>query len=118
LDYKLVELLATIPSEYKLKRLTRKYIFKKAMQGIIPEKIIWRKKAGFGAPIRSWIVNDLKPLIDDVLSESSLKNRGIFNHAAVQKLLRDEYSGKEYNSNHIWQLLTLEMWFRTFIDRK
>lgn len=118
LDYRLVELMACVPPELKLNRLTRKYLFKKAMIGIVPEKIIWRKKAGFGAPIRSWIVNDLKPMIDDVLSESSIKQRGLFEYSSIQKLLKDETSGKEYNSNHIWQLLTLEMWFRTFIDGK
>ena len=57
-----------IPPELKLRRLTRKYLFKKSMEGMLPHNIVHRPKAGFGAPVRSWLVGDLKPMVDDMLS--------------------------------------------------
>lgn len=116
LDYQLVEFFARMPSQYKVKGFTRKYVLKKAAERIIPKKIVWRKKAGFGAPIRSWITGDLKDMVHDLLSEERIRKRGYFNYAYCRKILDDEFSGKEYNSNHIWQLLTLELWHQQFID--
>lgn len=118
LDYRLVEWMTALSPSWKVKGLRRKYLFKRAMKGLVPDKIIGRKKAGFGAPIRSWIVHDLRPMVEDLLSEDSIRKRGLFNPGYVRFILDQEYQGIEYYSNHIWQLLTLEMWFRTFIDKK
>jgi asparagine synthase (glutamine-hydrolysing) len=117
LDHTLIELAAKIPSDMKLRNFKRKYIFKKSMEGFLPHSIIWRKKAGFGAPLRSWITNDLKEMVYDLLSEKRIRERGYFNYGYVQKMLKEEFSGKEYYSNHIWQLLTLELWHQIFYDR-
>ena len=67
----------------KLNRLKRKYIFKKSQESVLPHDIVWRKKAGFGAPIRSWLVKDLAPLVRDALSEGTLARRGIVDPATV-----------------------------------
>lgn len=116
LDYKLIEMLGRMPSRLKLNGTTRKYAFKKSMEGIVPKEIIWRKKAGFGAPIRSWLSKDLKPMLDDALSESQIAKRQLFNPKAISRLREEEESGKNYNSNQLWQLLCLELWYRQFID--
>ena len=63
LDDELVELAARIPSDLKLNGLKRKYIFKKSQEAVLPHDIVWRPKAGFGAPVRSWLVKDLAPLV-------------------------------------------------------
>lgn len=117
LDFHLVECFAQMPSQFKLNGLTRKYILKKAMEGMVPRKIIWRKKSGFGAPIRAWLNGALRPMVDELLSEKVIRDRGYFEPATVRKLIDADRSGIEYYSNHIWQLLTLELWHRTFIDR-
>jgi len=116
LDFELVEFFARMPSRYKLKGLTRKYMLKKAMQGIVPDQIISRRKAGFGAPIRSWLNGELKPMVDELLSDQVIRSRGYFQPNAIRRLIDQDRSGIEYNSNHIWQLLTLELWHRAFID--
>ena len=117
LDYEMVELSAQIPASLKLKGLTRKYILKRAAEAWLTREIIYRKKAGFSAPVRAWLVRDLRELVDDLLSESNIKNRGYFNYAAVRKLIDDQRSGKEDNSLKVFQLLTLELWHRSFIDQ-
>jgi asparagine synthase (glutamine-hydrolysing) len=116
LDYQMVEFFACMPSKYKLKGFTRKYILKKAAERFIPKEIVWRKKAGFGAPIRSWITGDLKDMVHDLLSEERIRRRGYFNYDYCKRIKEEEFSGKEYYSNHIWQLLTFELWHQQYMD--
>ena len=116
LDDWLVELSGRIPPELKLRRLTRKYILKRSMEGVLPREIIRRPKAGFGAPVRSWLVGDLKPMVDDLLSPQSVAARGLFRGAEVQRLIAANTAGAEDNALRLWALLTLELWQRTYID--
>jgi len=118
LNHELVELSARIPSRLKLKGLKRKYIFKKSMESFLPNDLIWRKKAGFGAPIRSWIRGDLKPMIAEHLSERSVGDRGLFNYSEIKRLVEANDSGREDLSLQIFQILGLEIWYREFIDSK
>lgn len=115
LDYQLVELAARMPSSLKLKGLTRKFALKKVAERLIPRQIVYRRKAGFGAPIRAWLTGPLRELVLDVFSESTIKKRGYFNSASCQRLLREQETGQEYNANHLWQFLTLELWHRQFM---
>jgi asparagine synthase (glutamine-hydrolysing) len=86
------------------------------MEGWLPAEVIWRRKAGFGAPIQSWISNELRFMVEELLGESYLKQQGIFRPEAVRALLKAEQSHEDYYANHIWQLLVFQLWHRTFID--
>jgi asparagine synthase (glutamine-hydrolysing) len=116
LDHELIELAARIPAALKLKGLTGKYVLKRAAEAWLPREIIRRKKAGFSAPVRAWLVRDLRDMVEDVLSESNIRSRGYFEYAFVRKLIDDNLSGREDNSLKVFQLLTLELWHRAFID--
>jgi len=116
LDHELVELAAKAPVALKLKRLTGKYLLKRAAEAWLTKEIVYRKKAGFSAPVRAWLVRDLRDMVDDLLSESNIKGRGYFEYGAVRKLIEDNRSGKEDNSLKVFQLLTLELWNRAFMD--
>jgi asparagine synthase (glutamine-hydrolysing) len=118
LDDELVALSGRIPASLKLRRTTRKYIFKRSMENRLPREVIWRPKAGFGAPIRSWLVGDLKPMVDDLLSPERVCARGLFDPRAVQRLVNDFSAAREDNALRIWALLTLELWQQQFMDRK
>ena len=116
LNRDMVELSAHIPTALKIKGLKRKFILKKAAESLLPKEVVWRKKAGFGAPIRSWLRGPLKPMIDDLLGDETIKRRGLFEASAVRRIVQDNESGKEDLSLHVFQLLTLEMWMRLFLD--
>ena len=118
LDDELVDLAAHIPSSLKLKRLTRKYIFKRSQEGVLPPEIIWRRKAGFGAPVRSWLVGDLAPLVGDLLSEGTLAERGLVRPDVVHRLWVENVEGRADRSLQLYALLSLELWCRTFVDRR
>jgi asparagine synthase (glutamine-hydrolysing) len=107
-----------IPGHLKIKNGEAKYILKKAAERILPRKIIYRPKAAFGAPIRSWISNDLKEMVDELLSEQSISQRGLLNYSFVKKMIDNDRKGIEDNAYQIYQLLTLELWCREYMDNK
>jgi asparagine synthase (glutamine-hydrolysing) len=116
LDHELVEMAARIPARLKLKGLTRKYILKRAAEKWLPREIIYRKKAGFSAPVRAWLVNDLREMVEDLLSADNVRRRGYFDYGFVRRLIDDNLAGREDNNLKIFQLLTLELWHREFMD--
>ena len=116
LNNELLELTAKLPNTLKMKGLERKYILKKAAESLLPKEMVWRKKAGFSAPIRSWLRTSLKPMIDDLLSEETIKRRGFFNVAEVKRIVELNDSGKEDYNLQVFQLLTFELWMREFLD--
>jgi asparagine synthase (glutamine-hydrolysing) len=117
LNREMIEMAAHMPPRLKLRGLKRKYILKRALEGVLPNDVIWRRKAGFGAPIRSWLRGPLKPLIDDLLSDDAVKRRGLFRAKEVKRVVDANFSGREDYNLQVFQLLGLELWHRTFIDR-
>ncbi len=118
LNYELVELAARMPPNLKLRGLKRKYILKRAAERLLPKEVVWRKKAGFGAPIRSWLRGPLKPMVEDLLSEETVRRRGLFDPREVRRIVAANLSGREDYNLQVFQLLTLELWQRTFIDSR
>ena len=117
LDYKVVEFAASIPPELKLNGFQKKYILKKAMEPLLPKKILYRKKKGFSIPAPSWLRNELKEMVLDVLSPAQLKRTGYFNPDYVNQLLNQHFHLVKDNSRPIWGLLTFMLWHRTFMER-
>lgn len=118
LNKELVELSARIPSNLKIKGLKRKYILKKAMENVLPRELIWRRKAGFGAPIRSWLRGGLKDFVRDHLSPETIRRRGLFSTEEVGRIVSLNETGREDFALQVFQLLTLEIWFKEFLDKK
>lgn len=118
LNREMIEMAARMPPRLKLRGLTRKYVLKRALENVLPRDVVWRKKAGFGAPIRSWLRGPLRPLINDLLSEDAVKRRGLFRPAEVKRVIEANFSGREDYNLQVFQLLGLELWSQTFVDRR
>ncbi len=117
LNQEMLELTARMPPDLKLRGLKRKYILKRAAEKLLPRELVWRKKAGFGAPIRSWLRGPLRPMVDELLSEETVKRRGLFRPDEVRRIINANLSGREDYNLQVFQLLTFELWHRAFIDR-
>jgi asparagine synthase (glutamine-hydrolysing) len=89
---------------------------RRAMQDILPREVLHQPKADFAAPIDYWLAHDLKDMVDDVLSESQIRARGLFRPTAVRALVDEQRRGTQDWSMQIWQFLTLELWSRVFLD--
>lgn len=116
IDKEVIEYAMSIPGKYKYKKRISKYIFKKAAENYLPKDIVYRPKASFGAPIRSWISDELRPLVDELLSKENIKKRGFLNPDYVAEIIEKDRKGLEDNAYRIYQLLTLELWFREYLD--
>jgi asparagine synthase (glutamine-hydrolysing) len=119
LDYRLAEFSAQIPAALKLRGFHKRYIFKKAMQQILPPTILYKKKHGFGVPLGHWLIQDrqLNQLTQDLLFDLRTRQRGYFRPAFLERLLRlhrHEHAG--FYGEFVWYLLALELWHRQHGD--
>ncbi|PYV15699.1 MAG: asparagine synthetase B, partial [Acidobacteria bacterium] len=115
LDHKLVEFAATIPPELMLRGGTRKYIFKRAMRGILPDAIIDRPKRGFAIPLGRWFRGKLADFLRDLLLSDTSRRRGIFRPAYIEHLLGLHKKGRDLDFQ-LWTLISFEMWCRVYLD--
>jgi asparagine synthase (glutamine-hydrolysing) len=120
LDRELAEFSAwNVPPDLKLHgglRPTTKYIFRRAMRDLLPPEVLEQPKAGFAAPVDYWLAHDLRDMVDDLLSEKQIRERGLFRPEAVRRFVNEHRSGAQDWSMQIWQFLTLELWARVFLD--
>jgi asparagine synthase (glutamine-hydrolysing) len=96
----------------KIRGRQGKVALKKAAEAWLPREIVYRPKASFSAPLRAWVRNDLQEVIHDVLVSGELIQSGLIRADALNGLIRDEQAGRADGAKQIWQLLTLEMWYR------
>jgi asparagine synthase (glutamine-hydrolysing) len=113
LDYRIVELVASVPPAIKFRGGEMKYLLKKAVRDVLPRKVLKRKdKMGFPVPLHLWARNRVRGYISDILLSSVCRNRGLFSPDQIKKLIdREEEYGRR-----LWGILNLELWFRTFMD--
>lgn len=116
IDHDLVAFAARIPVDLKQRGMTGKWVFKKAMEALLPADVIYRPKTGFGVPLRTWLRGKLGGVLDGYLSEASIRRRGIFSPAAVRQLIEDDRAGRIDAGYSILALACVEMWLRRFAD--
>jgi len=114
LDHKLVEWIATLPSDFKLQGGEGKYIFKKSLEGRLPEDILYRPKMGFGVPLGNWFRGELKQNIRDAVLSERMLECGYFNADYLRDLVNHHQSGVRDYSAPLWTL----MMFDQFLSRQ
>ncbi|MBI1387276.1 MAG: asparagine synthase (glutamine-hydrolyzing) [bacterium] len=115
LDHRFMELTARIPIDLKLRGGEKKYIFKKAICDLIPEKLLTLPKMGFGIPIHEWFLGELSGWAKDYLLGERFASRGYFRREAIERLW-NEHEQKRDRGYYLWSLLMLEEWHRQYID--
>lgn len=116
LDINLVEFSTQIPIALKMKGNETKYILKKVAEKYLPQDVIYRPKTGFGGPVRKWIIEDLNEMVNDVLSEKKINERGIYDYKEIKQLIELNRIGKIDASYTILSLLATESWMKQFVD--
>ena len=101
-----------IPGRDKIRNRQGKVALKRAAEKWLPHEIVYRPKASFSAPLRAWVRNDLQEVINDVLVHGELVGSGMIRPGALDRLIEDERAGREDNAKQIWQLLSMELWYR------
>jgi asparagine synthase (glutamine-hydrolysing) len=119
LDTRLAEFSGRMPAKLKLKGMEKRYIFKRAMKGILPDEVLRKKKHGFGVPLGEWFLHDsrLKTLVQDVLCDPRTRQRGYFRPEFVDELIslhRQGHAG--FYGEIVWYLVALELWHREHLE--
>lgn len=116
LDRDLAEFVASLPSSLKLRRLTTKYLLKRAAAGLVPPANLRRPKRGFAVPIAHWLRHDLRTFLRDHLQPSRLAQAGLLRQPAIDQLIDAHIARTRDYAHHLWILLMLELWYRTFLS--
>ena len=118
LDYRLVEFIFQLNYDEIMDENNTKNILRNSMTNFLPDRILNRNKIGFATPFGDWFNQNIKSMVQDILlSEAALK-RKIYNHSSIRRLIKIHESGIIDISNYLYRLISLELWFRIFIDKE
>lgn len=119
LDDRLVEFAGTVPPSLKLRGFQKRYIFKQAMKGILPDKILYKQKHGFGVPVAQWLLENprMGSLMQDILNDSRTRQRGYFRKDFFTRLMGLHKAQPNYYGEIVWYFVALEMWHRKHLER-
>jgi asparagine synthase (glutamine-hydrolysing) len=115
LDYRVVEFAASLPSHLKLRGLQSKYLLKQCMRMKLPPEILHRKKEGFSIPMKNWLKQDLRPLMQELLSPARIQQEGLFNAPYVLRLQDEHLKGIANHSHQLWALMLFEIWRDSYL---
>jgi asparagine synthase (glutamine-hydrolysing) len=110
LDHRVVELAASLPMRLKLRRLTTKYVLKRALSGVLPHDVLVRPKKGFGVPLGRWFRGALAPLLRDACAPDVIRRAGLFRPDAVARLIAEHADGRRDHRKKLYTLLAFQLW--------
>jgi asparagine synthase (glutamine-hydrolysing) len=116
LDYRVVDLAATIPVSLKLCAGQSKYILKKSFESLLPDSIRRRGKQGFGIPVRQWIAGELSAFAREILLDGRVRSRGILNPSTLEIMFDQTRRGRSNYGAELWASMMLELWYRAYVD--
>ena len=116
LDHKILEFAASLPSNFKVRRFTTKYVAKRALKDSVPKAILERRKVGFPVPIDHWLRTEMRDWLRDLLLDREATSRGYFNKGCIENLIAED---TRYHalSKELLSLATLELWHRAFMKQ-
>lgn len=116
LDHRLVEFVAGLPAEYKMKNFIKKYLLKKIIKNIVPKENIYRRKMGFGMPVGDWFRNELRIFLYETLFSKSASMERYFRTDIIKNMFDRHVERQADYTFQLWTLLMFELWHKRFID--
>jgi asparagine synthase (glutamine-hydrolysing) len=118
LDHELVEHVAALPADAKLRGLTTKAVLRRALVGLVPREILTRPKMGFPVPIGRWLRGPFWPVVREFVLSPRAVERGLFRQSELIRLAAEHHSGAADHGERLWLLVNLEIWHRVFLERE
>jgi len=115
LDHRLVQFVAGLPGNAKIKAGRVKHILKEAVSDLLPAELLARPKEGFIMPVNEWLIGSLKDYVQATLAPAHLARHGLFRPEAVKNMLAAHYSGAANRGSQIWNLLMLQLWWEEYV---
>ena len=117
LDHRLMEFVARLPAELKLRRGVSKWILKRSLRGMLPPGTLGLAKRGFDPPVGQWLNGPLREAARELLLGERSRARGYFRPEAVRRVLDEHVAGTRNRAGQLWTLMMLELWHREVADR-
>lgn len=112
LDHELLEFVARLPPDYKMRAWSLKRVLKEAVRDIVPRELLHRRKRGFGVPLDRWFRADLRTYAEGMLVSPSARVLEHLSADAVRRLVAQHMGGSASHGHALWTLLTLEVFLR------
>ena len=106
----------SLPTSYKLRGFTTKYLLRRVAVDILPREIINKKKQGFGLPLRQWIREGLNSFVQEILSKEKINKIGLFDYSYIHQLINEHSKGIRDNHKKIWALVMFQLWYGTYMQ--
>jgi asparagine synthase (glutamine-hydrolysing) len=116
LDYRIIEWVATLPDDFKIRNGTKKYLLREIVHKYVPKQMMDRPKMGFGVPIKEWFKSELAEYFNQYLSKAKIESQGLVNYNVVKVWLENYNSGRTEYINHLWYLLMFQMWYERWME--
>jgi asparagine synthase (glutamine-hydrolysing) len=112
LDHPLVELMAGAPAELKVAGRNKKVLMREAFRGLLPDTILDRRKVGFSVPMALWLRTDLRPTMEELLSETEVRRLGYLHYPEIERIKAEHLAGRTNHESKLWALINLVCWHR------
>ncbi len=116
LDHRIIEFVAQLPSDFKMKDGKQKILLKELVHKFIPEKIMNRPKMGFGIPMNRWCRNELKDLFIETLAYDKVKEGGIMNPTIVENMYKTYLANDHEDFQRIWYIFVFQQWYNRWMN--
>ncbi len=116
LDHRLIEYIAQLPEELKIKKGDKKYLLKKIVHDYVPKELMNRPKMGFGVPVFDWLRNDLKYYAEEYMNEEDFAKHGLFKIDKIEMIKKNFLAGDKNYDSLFWYLLMFQMWYKMWMD--
>ena len=115
LDRAVVEFMASLPASYKVHGWRLKYLFKRAVSGLLPPVLLKQEKEGFNVPVARWLREDLRGLLTDTLNRDGIEALGVLRSPPVDDMVRRHLDGRSDCGRELWTLLMFALWHARYM---
>jgi asparagine synthase (glutamine-hydrolysing) len=115
-DRRIAEFAARTPFDLKFRGGASKWVLRKTLSNILPDRVLNRRKVGFDTPAESWIRDQHAGFVRDMLFSHAARSRGLWNIRGVERLLDNPQAPQWFNI--VWKLVCIEAWAQTFLDNR
>ena len=110
LDPELVALASRLPERFKVAGRQTKVLLKQLAARHVPRHCIYRRKQGFSVPMKHWLNQEFRPLVDELLAPDRLRREGVFRVETVERLKSEHRRGEQNHSHVLWALVVFQDW--------
>jgi asparagine synthase (glutamine-hydrolysing) len=115
LDPEVTGFALALPARHKVRVLSKKWLFRRAVGPLLPREIVRGRKRGFNPPVSRWLRGELLPFAREVLSPQRIRDQGFLDPAAVSAVIDTHVAGRDDLSRNIWGLICFSLWHDRYV---